>query len=120
MADTQTEPRLGEPNIVETKVDTDLESAWYGVSIGDLAYMVRATDGETALNHVLLEELGSVPSENIVPSFVHRHEDEYQDEITSRYQDRSTVRVIPFSMVEFPEPDSELTDEQQQAFDKLG
>lgn len=81
--------------------------AWFGVTVGSLAYAVHAVDQASA-RRLTFRAIGIPQKENkgnIVPTFVDRHPDEFQGQLTELYgARRQAVRVIPFSIDRWPKP----------------
>lgn len=91
---------------------------WWGISVGSMAFAVKASSGVEALLDV--EDVFFDGKESLL-AIVAPHTEEAQREFDSRYTSHGskTIRVIPFSSVEYPEDPKMMTDEQKAAFDKL-
>lgn len=82
----------------------DPDPSWYGVTIGSLDYLALATSEELARDYAY-DKIGlPLEQRHIVPTFVERHGEKFQDVLTYRFgTDRRAIRVIPFTMEPWPE-----------------
>ena len=94
------------------------QPVWWGLTVGSLAYAVRAKNSRQAIG-VVAASLGRTSEDMVmVPTIVHPHDEESQPLLTERYPERELVRVIPFSMVEYPENVANMTPDQTEACER--
>jgi hypothetical protein len=78
------------------------EPVWWGLTVGSLAYAVKARNSQGAIDRVA-SSLGRTGEDMVVvPTFTHPNEDSVQPLLDERYPDRDLVRVVPFSIDEHP------------------
>ena len=74
------------------------ESVWWGLSVGSLAYAVKAKNSQAVIDRAAT--LLGTTAEGIiaVPTIVHPHEDSIQPVLDEKYPNQDIVRIIPFSV----------------------
>ncbi|MBI2032020.1 MAG: hypothetical protein HYT09_00065 [Candidatus Levybacteria bacterium] len=79
---------------------------WYGITVGSLTYAAYATDHDRAIG-LVFEALDFPRKDNPVPVFYHQHDDDVQAELSERFgSGEQAVRVVPFSIEPWPDPNS--------------
>jgi hypothetical protein len=91
------------------------EPVWWGVTLGSLAYAVKARKADEAVTKAQAAR-GGTPFPIFLAAL---HGEEYQPQLDELYPDRDVVHLIPLSMVEYPQDPSQMSAEQQAAFDRL-
>ncbi len=91
------------------------EPVWWGITIGGAAFAVKALNADEAVAKA--QETSGCYSFPFM--FAELHGEEYQPQFDERYPKGGTKRIIPFSMVEWPEDPTNMTDEQKLAFERL-
>ena len=91
---------------------------WFGVSVGRMAFAVLGRDSTEARTKVATD-IGIEDETTLaeVPVTTIHHDDPHQTVLTDRYSDREVVRLIPFSVVEFPNDMENASPEQLAALD---
>lgn len=95
---------------------TDKPKFW-GITVGDSVWLVKAASAEEAV--LDLEDHFELGREPLFMFITDPYDDVIQAELDDKYPEGGIRRLIPWSIVEWPENSSELTDEQQVAFDKF-
>ncbi|MBI2420972.1 MAG: hypothetical protein HYV38_02730 [Candidatus Levybacteria bacterium] len=98
---------IREMGVVRTPEDLLVEvPRWWGITVGSLAYAVFASDHDSAID-IVFDELGISRKGSPVPVIFHEHDDEAQPLLTERFgTDEQAVRVVPFSIEPWPDPNS--------------
>lgn len=93
--------------------------SWWGVALGDEDYVVKALSDDEATTKVQTQVQVLKGDATPITSIVQLYDQESQELIDDLYGNRDVVRVIRFSFIEYPTNFVQITEEQQQAFDRL-
>lgn|GEM_PF-5327500 len=104
----------GEPDTGQDKLRAP---KYWGISYFGQSWLVRASTPEAAV--LDLEDHMERGLEPLEMFFIDALDDDIQSELSDKYPDGGVRRLIPYSMVEWPDDPNALTLEQQSAFDNL-
>jgi hypothetical protein len=103
--------------IIEPEMSKVSAPKWWGVTIYNAGFLVKASSAEEAVLDV--EDHLEYTDEPSMFPMVHAHEDELQPQLEAKFGERKLMRMIPFSMEEWPDDPNNMTQEQKMAFDRL-
>lgn len=87
---------------------------WWGVTRGSLLYAALGKSPAQAMLSVS-DVIGITVDElELVPYFVEEYPEDAQQELIRKFGERKAVRLLPFSLVEWPQDMNNLTSEQMQ------
>lgn len=103
--------------IIAPEEDKTATPKFWGITVGSTVWLVKATSAEKAV--LDLEDHFKLGLEPLFLFFADPYNDEIQTMLSKKYADGGIRRLIPWSIVEWPDNPDTMTDEQIAAFDKF-
>lgn len=102
--------------LITPEMDRNGSPRWWGISEGSLLWAVHSATPDEAI--IMIED--SRDGMPMLPFFfVDEYPEGIQTQLVEKLGDKKVVRLIPFSIEEWPEDPENMTKEQKAAFDRL-
>lgn len=103
--------------MVAPEQDKTASPKFWGITVGSSVWLVKAASAEEAV--LDLEDHFELGLETLFMVFIDSYDDKIQAELSEKYVDGGIRRLIPWSIVEWPDDPNAMTSEQKAAFDRL-
>jgi hypothetical protein len=103
--------------IIKPELDKKAAPKYWGITYGSSVWLVRASSADEAV--LDLEDQFDTGMEPLFMCFADPYDDNTQAELSTKFPDGNIKRLIPYSIVEWPNEPDNMTEEQQAAFNIL-